>query len=713
MSHKLPLFLFRLSTFSTLLTPLFIISSCTSTPQKADSVPENGMTYLISFKKAKSLEETDRAASCNLYSRLSKEEFSLKSLSLLHAYRFCDSKEKLALIKVSEDLLKKEPWLAKLEYERQLQIAEESKDDSLLAQVYFQMARQSDRTREKLDLLQRALKTNSQIADPKIEDIERIKSIRERIYKLAPRLNPNPKPEDFLTIGQDWIFQREFEKGRNYLKKHFDNASSPLNEQYLARRAYRNSFKTQQRMQDYIREARTLALWSLKNAQTPRIQEAYVTLARAEWTQGSAANALRVLKELEKIVKQNPSSMSEIHFIRARIAEEAKDLKTAVNELDLSLQTTKTQSKAPLVFRALFQKSWILRKEGRFLEAADSFDKLAAVTDDAIDKNKSLFWKAKSLNQAGKLPEAQEIFKTLRAEDPLGYYGMMSHKESDENFPALEKSKTPEESSQVLVPGDVSRKNHDLIQALLFVEEQDVLKALMDNIMDKPKELAQLKESDWIYYLKVFAKAGLYQPLFQRITQMPPMTKANILRQNPELLFPTRFIDIIRSAAKKFSVSPELMLSIIRQESSFDPYARSIADAMGLMQVLPMVAEQQFSKTKIKLEHHEDLYKPEINVPIGASLLADLNQKYRGQFLLVAAAYNANEKSIQGWLNTRLNEDPLEFIEDIPFEETRGYVKLVLRNFIFYSRLAEPDKPMPFPTWCLDDLQSFKVSTNK
>lgn len=703
--------LVKISIYSSLVTPLWITLSCSSAAKKQDEKIEVSSSLLSAFNKAKSLEITDRKESCQIFARLSREEFPLKNLSLLHSYRVCEGADKMSLSKVSDDLLKTEPWLAKLEYERQLQIAEESKDDSLLAQVYFQMARRSDRTREKLELLQRALKTNSQIADPKIEDIERIKSIKERIYKLAPRLNPQPPPEEYLAVGQDWLFQRNFDKGREYLEKFYKNPRTSLNDQYLARRAYRNSFKTEQRKEDYIKEARNLALWTLKNANQQRIQEAYVTLARAEWTQGNASACLRILKELEKVVKENPSAMSEISFIRARVAEEAKNYKLSLQELDRSLNTTKTQIKSQLSFRTLFQKAWLQRKLGNYAEAADSFQKLLSYSDDPTDRNKSQFWRAKSLKQSGQDPEALEVFEQLKKEDPLGYYGLMAFKETGEAFPALQNQKTPEENSQAIIPGEHSQKYHDLITALLFVDESDILKSLLDFIMDKQKDVAQFNAQDWMYYLKVFAKAGLYQPLFQRITQMPPATKSSILAQNPDLLFPRRFFDIIKSAGKKFSVSPELMLSIIRQESSFDPYARSIADAMGLMQVLPMVADQQFPRTKIKLEHHEDLYKPEINVPIGASLLSELNQKYRGQFLLVAAAYNANEKSIQGWLNTRLGEDPLEFIEDIPFEETRGYVKLVLRNFIFYSRLNEPAKTMSFPMWCLEDLQSFKLST--
>ena len=61
---------------------------------------------------------------------------------------------------------------------------------------------------------------------------------------------------------------------------------------------------------------------------------------------------------------------------------------------------------------------------------------------------------------------------------------------------------------------------------------------------------------------------------------------------------------------------------------------------------------------------------------------------------------------MRGWVQSRFRGDPLTFVEDIPYEETKGYVKLVLRNFIAYSRFAEPQKQLAFPEACLQDLQS-------
>jgi soluble lytic murein transglycosylase len=399
--------------------------------------------------------------------------------------------------------------------------------------------------------------------------------------------------------------------------------------------------------------------------------------------------------------------MDEIYFIRARMLEEAKDVTGALAYLEKAERESRSHSLTRA--RVLFQQAWLLRKQAHYAEASEAFLKIKSETQDPFDRNRYSFWLARSLKQAGKSEEAQKELQDLISNDPLGYYGLIAYRETNSELPPLSlERKTAAEESR---PRSVNPPDHQMIRALIFVDEPEILGRFLES---KTLDLRNQQNQDleaWVFYLKAYARAGLYNPLFQQIGGLPADLKTQLLKQNPELLFPRKFLDLIQSSAEKFGVRPELMLSIIRQESAFDPHARSNADALGLMQVLPSVAKNHETKTGLEIGNFENLYKPEMNIPIGASILADLGKKYRGQFVLTAAAYNANEKAIESWLKTRLGEDPLEFIEDIPYEETRAYVKLVLRNFIFYSRLASPGQKLSFPNWCLEDLQSFKVST--
>jgi soluble lytic murein transglycosylase len=120
-------------------------------------------------------------------------------------------------------------------------------------------------------------------------------------------------------------------------------------------------------------------------------------------------------------------------------------------------------------------------------------------------------------------------------------------------------------------------------------------------------------------------------------------------------------------------------------------------DAFGLMQLLPSLGKELSRNTKVVYKEPEDLFDPEVNVPLGARELKNLLSRYDQQYILAVAAYNASASAIKGWLKTRYREDSLEFIEEVPYDETRAYIKLVMRNFVFYKRLNQGDSPIQFP----------------
>lgn len=683
--------------------PIVLIVSCTSLSTKMDMISPQAEAFLMAYKKAKILEEAtppNLTEACYIYSQLSAQKFSLQTLSLLKAHLVCEDSSKLPAI--ADNLNSEQPWLSGLNLDRALAEAKRSKDFLALANSYLKKAMWSDRIKEKVDLLEEADKFAKLAKDEAL-----LKDIEERLYKIAPRFDPNPKPEDYIRIGSDYIYQRKFTEGRKYLKMAQSEKSISKDQQYLARKLRRNSYKTEQLKTEYLKAADEFAKWSEKTNNPARIHEAYITLARAQWTQGLIKEARKNLDTLEKISK-NKNQFEEIYYVRAKMAEEQLDFTKAL-ELH-TIGESYAKPKSPYHQRLLFSKAWVLRKLNRYAESAEALQKLKDESDDVFEKNRYSFWLAKSLKQSDRESESKKELESLIKEDALGYYGLLSYRELSKDLPPLN---IFNDSLEIWNrPRKVDSDEHQYIAGLTYVDESSILEKFLNAKTLRLQSIASQDSQEWLYYLKAYARAGLYNPLFAQLGSMPAEVKTDLLSQNPDLLFPKRYVDLIEKSAAKFEVSPELMLSIIRQESAFNPLARSPADALGLMQVIPSVAELHEEHTGVKLEHFEDLYKPEINIPVGASVIADLKRKYRGQFLLTAAAYNANDKAIANWLKTRLNEDPLEFIEDIPYEETRAYVKLVLRNFIFYSRLKTPAASLPFPQWCLEDLQSFKVSTH-
>ena len=165
--------------------------------------------------------------------------------------------------------------------------------------------------------------------------------------------------------------------------------------------------------------------------------------------------------------------------------------------------------------------------------------------------------------------------------------------------------------------------------------------------------------------------------------------------------------------AEKTSIPESLIYSIIKQESAFNEKTRSPADALGLMQMIPRLAKQLSKKFDVVYKDPDDLFAPEINIQLGSFELMEQIKKQSGQLTFVAAAYNAGPSALNGWLKSRIGSDILEFIEEIPYEETRTYVKLIARNKLFYDRISKRDDEHFFPSDFLTDIESKKDTTVK
>jgi soluble lytic murein transglycosylase len=149
---------------------------------------------------------------------------------------------------------------------------------------------------------------------------------------------------------------------------------------------------------------------------------------------------------------------------------------------------------------------------------------------------------------------------------------------------------------------------------------------------------------------------------------------------------------MIQQKAQERELDPYLILALIRQESLFDTRARSPATALGLMQLLPSTAARVAKQIGMPPPSNEQLFQPEINLTLGTQYLKDLLQRYSNDWFKAIAAYNAGESAVDRWEKELLTDDIEEFVERIPYLETRGYVKLVMRNHRIYKRLYDQPK---------------------
>ncbi len=147
--------------------------------------------------------------------------------------------------------------------------------------------------------------------------------------------------------------------------------------------------------------------------------------------------------------------------------------------------------------------------------------------------------------------------------------------------------------------------------------------------------------------------------------------------------FPKPYKNFVERASERYSVESALIYAVMRQESLFDPYAVSVANARGLMQLIDSTAQYVARKEGIRIRN---IYDPETNIMLGTAYLRYLLDKWNGDLVKAIASYNAGPARVSGWFQ---HEDQYLFIETIPLRETRDYVKRVLYNYYVYSELLK------------------------
>jgi soluble lytic murein transglycosylase len=153
--------------------------------------------------------------------------------------------------------------------------------------------------------------------------------------------------------------------------------------------------------------------------------------------------------------------------------------------------------------------------------------------------------------------------------------------------------------------------------------------------------------------------------------------------------YPWPFKEEIIHVAVDFELDPYLLVAVVKVESGFDPQAHSEAGALGLMQLMPSTARWVAQQTGLVDFHPDLLYQPEINLMIGGWYLRHLLQDFDGNLIAGLAAYNAGRGNVEYWLQTGLWQGTSADLKNIPFPETREYIKAVLRNYEIYKYLYE------------------------
>jgi soluble lytic murein transglycosylase len=312
-------------------------------------------------------------------------------------------------------------------------------------------------------------------------------------------------------------------------------------------------------------------------------------------------------------------------------------------------------------------------------QAIDHFKKFAHKATLPKSKAKASFWLARTYEVMGNAQQAEQAYRET-AQHPATFYGMIAKRKYEQNI-KLSYAKDPQIDPQQwnkFQNQEFVRLSRMLSKAGLGVEAEPFLYILA-------KRTAKGNKAEKIMGLKVINE--VYSPY-------TVFGSKDIRYQEADLfpwLYPRRSLD---PKVKNQGVDSHLIHAIMRQESGFNARATSPAGAMGMMQLMPKTAAN-LAKKKGYRHHDGKLHSdPDYNILIGTHYFKEMLDKFQGSYVLAIAAYNCGPGPVAKWVekygDPRTNQiDTVDFIERIPYSETREYVKSVLANFYIYQALEK------------------------
>jgi soluble lytic murein transglycosylase-like protein len=296
------------------------------------------------------------------------------------------------------------------------------------------------------------------------------------------------------------------------------------------------------------------------------------------------------------------------------------------------------------------------------------------------------YWLGQAFLHEKDKEKAQQTFESLSKESPLTYYGLLGSFAAGRGMDALVPAGAAQatESDPFLSPQESMR----LKRAEAFIAEGAFPLAQLELKEFKPRDGLS---SPFLMYLALLNhEARNFNGAFQVIGEVIQRGYDGAFSPFAlKLIFPIAYLEQIQRHAAENKVDPILVLSLIKQESAFDPQAGSNVGALGLMQVMPVTAIEVEPKVV-----RADLTDVDTSIRVGTRYLKKLLTRYNGNIALALAAYNAGPAAVERWMKEfPAHGGMLEFIEAIPYRETREYVASIIRNYFWYSRRLTRDAP--------------------
>ncbi len=345
---------------------------------------------------------------------------------------------------------------------------------------------------------------------------------------------------------------------------------------------------------------------------------------------------------------------------------------------------------------AHWKAAWLTLRFGRNEEAKKQFDEQIGMYPAGNETSAALYWRARLAEEDHDTAMARAYYQKLsdrfrnyyyaelgrerlqklpEVPDPPGQYPLLDHIPPLEHGEKITLSEPPNDDLHLQKAQLLG--NGGLVD---FAVRELQAAASADGGNWGPAETAQL-----------YVDTGHYDRAIEVMKHSVPSYFAVDIPTLPRVYWDALFPRPYWSDLKKYSLAhgldPYLVASLVRQESEFNPLAVSRANAVGLMQLLPKTGKNVAHQESLKHYNATQLFTPAVNLQLGTRYFRGMVDKFGGSFEHALAAYNAGSDRVEDWIGQGPYRDSPEFVESIPFTETREYVQAIMRNAAVYKQL--------------------------
>jgi soluble lytic murein transglycosylase len=460
----------------------------------------------------------------------------------------------------------------------------------------------------------------------------------------------------------------------------FDHAIAAKPTGTELRRAQRKRAQTLFRLRRYPEAA-------VAFARLPADDETAIEIARAHARSGDVPRAIR---ELQAIGKRGRNSNSvRANFLAGLLADEDDPLRArAFFDKTIALGGATPNAKA-----AIWRLGWSSYRAGEFAEAITYFDRLIR-SDKSLSGLRPRYWRARALERSGG-SGAAEIYASLASEFPFSYYGWRASKRVQNSAGSVSDQTEAADAERAgvgvaapLPPGltalspTVLARAEILIEAGMRQEANDELERLFRSTrgLSDRLALAQLYSETGDFHRAQRVVVDAYN---DRLASAPALADLDVWWH----AWPAPYAGAFRRTAEHgVRVEPGLVYAVMREESGYRPKVLSVSGARGLLQIMPETGARLASSQSLKEFSSDALFDPEVNIHLGSAYLAQLLSRFDGRAAAAIASYNAGPEAVSRWLDSGPREED-EWVEAIPYDQTRTYVKRVLRSLQVYRVL--------------------------